>query len=107
MSWPITTTPLSTTPPPRVERTAEVLASPVGDYLRDPLGGFQNVLAHLRGLALTWGPIVGPVLAVAVTAAVIARRRWRRRYHQRLMTDARLVTVLAPPTVDPSGAITV
>ncbi|MBB5891936.1 helicase HerA domain-containing protein [Kutzneria kofuensis] len=107
MSWPITTTPLSTLVPPRVEQAAEVLASPVGDYLRDPLGAFQNVLAHLRDLALTWGPVVGPVLAVAVAAAVIARRRWRRRYHQRLMTDARLVTVLAPPTVDPTGAITV
>jgi hypothetical protein len=38
---------------------------------------------------------------------VIARRRWRRRYHARLAIDARLVTVLAPPTVDPAGAITV
>ncbi|MET8757516.1 DUF87 domain-containing protein [Lentzea sp. NPDC004782] len=106
MSWPITTTPLSTAPSPHVERTAEVLASPISDYLRDPLGAFHNVLAHLRDLALTWGPIVGPVLAVAVTAAAIARRRWRSRYHQRLMTNARLITVLAPPTVDPSGAIT-
>ncbi len=69
MSWPITATPLSA-PPPRVEQPSEVLTSPVGDYLRDPLGAFQNVLAHLRDLALTWGPIAGPVLAVAVTAAV-------------------------------------
>ncbi|MGW4058636.1 type IV secretory system conjugative DNA transfer family protein [Amycolatopsis sp. NPDC004747] len=83
------------------------LASPAGDYLRDPLGAFQTVLAHLRDLVFTWGPIAGPVLVVATTAAVIARRRWRRRYHASLITDARLVTVLAPPTVDPSGAITV
>ncbi|WP_086825908.1 type IV secretion system DNA-binding domain-containing protein [Allokutzneria sp. NRRL B-24872] len=102
MSWSITAAPLSVLVAPQVE-----LASPVGDYLRDPLGAVRNVLAHLRDLAFTWGPIVGPVLAVAVTAAVLARRRWRRRYHQRLATDARVITVLAPPTVDPSGAITV
>ncbi|MFF1609547.1 type IV secretory system conjugative DNA transfer family protein [Amycolatopsis sp. NPDC058278] len=93
MSWPFA---LSTS-----------LASPVGDYLRDPLGAFQTVLAHLRDLFFTWGPIAGPVLAVVTTTAVIARRRWHRRFHESLVTDARLVTVLAPPTVDPTGAITV
>ncbi|MEA5358249.1 type IV secretion system DNA-binding domain-containing protein [Amycolatopsis sp., V23-08] len=93
MSWPFA---LSTS-----------LASPAGDYLRDPLGAFQTVLAYLCDLVFTWGPIAGPALAVATTAAVIARRRWRRRYHESLVSDARLVTVLAPPTVDPSGAITV
>ncbi|MBE8525771.1 ATP-binding protein [Amycolatopsis sp. H6(2020)] len=87
--------------------SGEVLASPIGDYLRDPLAAFQHVLAHFRGLAVTWGPIVGPVLMFALATAVIARRRWRRRFHERLVADARLVTVLAPPTVDPSGAITV
>ena len=48
MSWPFA---LSTS-----------LASPAGDYLRDPLGAFQTVLAHLRDLLSTWGPIAGPVL---------------------------------------------
>ncbi|MEV6236776.1 type IV secretion system DNA-binding domain-containing protein [Lentzea sp. NPDC051838] len=80
--------------------------SPIGEYLRDPLGAFLNVLTHLRELAVTWGPVVGPVVAIAVTAAIVARRRWRRRYHQKLVSDARLITVLAPPTVDPSGALT-
>jgi hypothetical protein len=107
MSWLSTTTPASFIAFPRTEQAMGMVASPVGDYLRDPLGAFQNVLAHLRDLALTWGRIAGPVLVVTVTAAVIARRRWRRRYHARLVADARLVTVLAPPTVDPSGAITV
>ncbi|TCO49677.1 helicase HerA domain-containing protein [Actinocrispum wychmicini] len=84
-----------------------VLASPLGEYLRDPLGAVRHLLGELRDLALAWGPIAGPVLTVAVTAAVIARRRWRRRYHARLVADARLITVLAPPTADPTGGITV
>ncbi|MFJ8965335.1 type IV secretory system conjugative DNA transfer family protein [Lentzea sp. NPDC102401] len=61
---------------------------------------------HLRDLAVVWGPIVGPAAAAAATAVIIARLRWRHRYHQRLMSDARVITVLAPPTVDPSGALT-
>jgi hypothetical protein len=107
MSLSIIAAPVSSVAHPRADLAVGVLASPVGDYLRDPLGAFQNVLAHLRDLALAWGPIAGPILAVAITTAVVARRRWRRRYHEKLVTDARLVTVLAPPTVDPSGAITV
>ncbi|MDX8143306.1 type IV secretion system DNA-binding domain-containing protein [Lentzea sp. BCCO 10_0061] len=91
----------------RGAQTVDTHASPVTDYLRDPLGAFQHVLTSLRDLALTWGPIAGPVLAIAVTALVITRWRWRRRYHERLITDARLITVLAPPTVDPAGAVTV
>lgn len=83
------------------------LFSPVGDYLRDPLGAFQNVLAHLHDLVPTWATVAGPVLAIAISAAFVARHRWNRRYHQRLVRDARLISVLAPPTVDPSGAVTV
>jgi len=101
MSWPT-----SAIPAP-ADLAAYVLASPITDYLRDPLGAFLNVLDYLRDLALTWGPVAGPVLVVAITAAVTARRQWRRRYHERLVADARLVTVLAPPTVDPTGRITV
>ena len=104
MPWMITATSLASS---RSPQSAGTHASPVTDYLRDPLGAFQHVLASLRDLALLWGPIAGPVLAIAVTAAMIARRRWRRRYHERLVTDARLITVLAPPTVDPTGAVTV
>ena len=107
MSWSITAAPVSSVPQSHSRPAVGVLASPVDNYLRDPLGAFENVLAHLRDLALAWGPIAGPILAVAITTAIIARRRWRRRYHEKLVTDARMVTVLAPPTVDPSGAITV
>lgn len=41
-------------------RRRRLLASPVSDYLRDPLGAVQNVLAHLSELVLTWGRSLGP-----------------------------------------------
>ena len=75
----------------------------LGDYLRDPGGALLRLLGHLRDWAMTWGPFVGPVLAVGIAGFVIGRRRWARRCHARLVADARQVTVLAPPTVDPAG----
>jgi hypothetical protein len=72
-------------------------------FLRDPWETIQLVLSYLRQWALVWGPIVGPTLVIGAVAAITARRQWRRCYHDRLCTDARLVTVLAPPTVDPTG----
>ncbi|PPK61900.1 TraM-binding TraD/TraG-like protein [Actinokineospora auranticolor] len=85
-------TPLSTTASGWVE-----------DYLRDPGGAFTALLGRLRDLAITWGPIAVPVLAALVTAVVLGRQRWQRRCHEQLLADARMVTVLAPPTVDPAG----
>jgi hypothetical protein len=87
-------------------RHADRLASPITHYLRDPSGSLHEVVTYLRDLAITWGPVVGPVAALVVLTLAVARRRWRRRYHDQLTQDARLVTVLAPPTVDPTGAIT-
>ncbi|MCP2243297.1 helicase HerA domain-containing protein [Lentzea aerocolonigenes] len=75
----------------------------VGDYLRDPGGALLRLLGHLRKCAVSWGPIVAPVLAASVVGVVSGRRRWARRCHARLVADARQVTVLAPPTVDPAG----
>ncbi|MGW4394888.1 type IV secretory system conjugative DNA transfer family protein [Amycolatopsis nivea] len=98
--------PLASASGPLAGLATGVLASPFGDYLRDPLGVFQNMLSSMRDLALARGPVAGPILAVAIAAAVAARHQRRRRYHQKLVDDARLVTVLAPPTVDPTGAIT-
>ncbi|MPZ79658.1 MAG: type IV secretion system DNA-binding domain-containing protein [Actinophytocola sp.] len=80
------------------------LASPVQDYLRDPGGAMHAVLVALREFAVAWGPTLGPALALAATMGVVERRWWRRRCHDRMATDARMVTVLAPPTVDPDGA---
>ncbi|WP_238413122.1 type IV secretion system DNA-binding domain-containing protein [Saccharothrix deserti] len=73
------------------------------DYLRDPGGALLALLARLRDLALDWGPIAAPVLAVLIAGIVLGRRWWTRRCHELLLADARQVTVLAPPTVDPAG----
>ncbi|WP_092778444.1 type IV secretory system conjugative DNA transfer family protein [Actinokineospora terrae] len=91
---------------PRVSELLSTTVSASGwveDYLRDPGGAFAALLGRLRDLAITWGPITVPVLAVLVTAVVLGRRRWQRRCHELLLADARMVTVLAPPIVDPAG----
>ncbi|WP_184729327.1 type IV secretory system conjugative DNA transfer family protein [Saccharopolyspora phatthalungensis] len=75
----------------------------IGDYLRDPGGALHHVLASLAEWAITFGPIVGPLLAVGLGLLIGVRRWWRRHCHQRLAADARMVTVLAPPRVDPAG----
>ncbi len=84
--------------------SARLLASPLQDYLRDPGAAVRAVVAALREFALSWGPLAGPAIALAVTGVVAGRRWWARRCHDRMAADARVVTVLAPPTVDPDGA---
>jgi hypothetical protein len=79
-------------------------ASPAQDFLRDPGGALQAVLAALRQFVVSWGPLGGSVLTVVLVGGVLGRQWWRRRCHERMATDARLITVLAPPTVDPDGA---
>ncbi|MEU4767691.1 DUF87 domain-containing protein [Actinosynnema sp. NPDC023794] len=73
------------------------------DYLRDPGGALLAVLGRMRGLLLEWGPIAAPVLAVLTTMAVLGKRQWAQHCHELLLADARQITVLAPPTVDPAG----
>ncbi|MGB7798195.1 MAG: type VI secretion protein, partial [Pseudonocardiaceae bacterium] len=97
-----------TTDDPPVFRAAGIALSGrtggwVGDYLRDPAGVLLAVLRHLAEWVITCGPIVGPLLAVGVAALLGARWWWARRRHTRLTVDARMVTVLTPPTVDPAG----
>jgi hypothetical protein len=83
---------------------AGMLASPVQDYLRDPAGAVRAVVTALWGVAVSWGPVAGPVLVLVVAGIAVGRRWWARRCHDRMTADARVVTVLAPPTVDPDGA---
>jgi hypothetical protein len=91
---------------------ARVAASPVmqgwvSDYLRDPGGTTATLLTVLREWALGWGPVVVLALAVALAGGVAAHRWWRTRRHAALLVDARRITVLAPPTVDPAGGAAV
>jgi hypothetical protein len=86
-------------------RTDGRLGGWFGDYLRDPGGTLLALLHHISEWAISWGPSLGPVLAVGVAALVGARWWWARRCHARLLTHARIITVLAPPTVDPAGGI--
>ncbi|GLY67615.1 type IV secretory system conjugative DNA transfer family protein [Amycolatopsis taiwanensis] len=79
----------------------------VGDYLRDPGGITLDLLTALRDWATTWGPIALPALAITLAGWFAARRWWRARRHAALQVDARRITVLAPPTVDPAGGCAV
>jgi hypothetical protein len=75
----------------------------LGDYLRDPGGTLLALLGSIGGWLAVWWPTV-TVFAVFSTLVVIAERRALARcHHAALIADARQVTVLAPPTVDPAG----
>jgi hypothetical protein len=73
-------------------------------FLRDPWSALHVILTDLRTWLIAWGPEIGPVAVIAVVGLVVAARWWRARRQRRLTRDARVVTVLAPPTVDPAGA---
>ncbi|MBB5856439.1 type IV secretory system conjugative DNA transfer family protein [Amycolatopsis umgeniensis] len=79
----------------------------VSDYLRDPGGVTGRLLAAAGNWALTWGPVAVPILTAALVSVVVARHCWRARRHTALLADARRITVLAPPTVDPAGGAAV
>ncbi|USX56412.1 type IV secretory system conjugative DNA transfer family protein [Lentzea sp. HUAS12] len=83
--------------------SAAAAAGWVEDYLRDPGGVLLALLKRLGDLALEWGPVAVPAGAVVFTAILIGRRWWARCRHDALLADARQITVLAPPTVDPAG----
>ena len=79
-------------------------ASLLGRYLLDPWGAVHALLADLEQSATSCGPTAGPAVAIVGGALVWARWWGRRRCHRALAANARLVTVLPPPTADPSGA---
>ncbi len=78
-------------------------ASPLHDFLRDPAAVVHSVLDALAHGLVAWGPIAAPTGVATISAALLARHAWQRRCHARMAVDSRCVTVLAPPTVDPSG----
>jgi hypothetical protein len=77
----------------------------VSGYLTDPWGAVHQLLAGVIDEAVSWAPIVLPVLALVAAGQAVGRRWWRNRCHAALLADARCVTVLAPPTVDPAGGV--
>lgn len=79
----------------------------VSDYLRDPGEATAALLTTLREWVLAWGPIAMPAVILAVLGWRIGRRRWLARRHRALLADARRITVLAPPVVDPAGGAAV
>lgn len=76
----------------------------IGDYVRDPSTECRLLLATLEPL-LARAPIVIPLLAVGFAGLVAIRCWWKQRCHAALLADARCVTVLAPPAVDPAGGV--
>jgi len=77
---------------------------PLGRYLRDPGGSLRHVEHAVWQWLSHWGPLAAALIAVAGVSLRACRIWWRRRQHAELARDARLVTVLAPPVVDPAGA---
>ena len=72
--------------------------------LVDPAG-----IAHRIWLSITHNaPVAGPALAASVAGVLVvfftARSRLRARRHAAYTANARVITVLAPPRVDPHGA---
>ncbi|MGH3794475.1 MAG: type IV secretory system conjugative DNA transfer family protein [Pseudonocardiaceae bacterium] len=76
----------------------------IREYLHDPWGAVQALAVSLRDWANSAGPLGGPALAVVLGVLVGLRWWWRHRCEDRWQAHARMVTVLAPPTVDPAGA---
>lgn len=79
-------------------------SGPLVSYLQDPGAAVHHLLVGLRHWALGPGVVAGPVLLVGLVAVWVARVGWRRRCQRQLAVDARLISILAPPTVDPAGA---
>jgi hypothetical protein len=77
--------------------------TPLGRFLTHPSQTVHRI-THLLLTALTrHGPAAGLALAAAATAALAGRAWLRRRQHTAFATDARGITVLAPPLADPAG----
>lgn len=75
----------------------------LGRYLRDPLGTLLSLVIPIGHWLAVWWPIVAVVLGAAALAVIFGRRWLANRRHTTLVADARQITVLAPPTVDPAG----
>lgn len=84
--------------------SAAVVDSPLGEVLTDPWGVVRAVLVATGSWARLWGPIALPTVLVLGIGAGLLRRWWFTRCQEALHRQARVVTILNPPTVDPDGA---
>lgn len=97
---PDPSTPSAPAPPGPVDE-------PLGEFLRDPGPAaaelLDKIIHGLVGGAIDAWPVTAPFAAAAGTAALLGWRRMVGRRDARLTRDARQVTVLAPPVVNPAG----
>jgi len=101
--WPAARRP-APTPPTTSGPAGSQPGGPLGRYLRDPGGGVHRVEHTVTRWAIHWGPLAAALTAAALALLLAGRAWWRRRQHAELVRGARLVTVLAPPVVDPASA---
>ncbi|MEV5542025.1 type IV secretion system DNA-binding domain-containing protein [Saccharopolyspora shandongensis] len=81
-----------------------VVDGPIGELLTDPWGVIETVLTALWSWVRSWGLVALPALLVVVVGLWVLHRWWFRWCQDALNERARVVTILAPPTVDPGGA---
>ncbi|WP_372495502.1 type IV secretion system DNA-binding domain-containing protein [Saccharopolyspora soli] len=72
--------------------------------LTDPWGAIQAVLDQVWSWLQTWGLIAVPATVLVATGLGLLRRWWFLRCQDALHEQSRVITVLAPPTVDADGA---
>ncbi|MEU4252456.1 DUF87 domain-containing protein [Amycolatopsis sp. NPDC026612] len=77
----------------------------IGGYLTDPWSAVSQLLTAVLEEASSWAPIALSVLVTMISGHAVGRCWWRSRCHAALLTDARCISVLAPPTVDPAGGV--
>ena len=77
---------------------------PLGHLLVDPGAVGDRIIHTLTQDAPVAAPILGAALVLGAGAFVLVRARVRARRHAAYTHNARVITVLAPPRVDPHGA---
>ncbi|WP_394620136.1 type IV secretory system conjugative DNA transfer family protein [Lentzea sp. JNUCC 0626] len=74
------------------------------DFLRDPTSFGIALWNLVRPWLTAWGPILGGALLAAAGGVAMLRTWCGRRHHLSSASNARLVTVLAPPSAGLAGA---
>ncbi|MFE3205580.1 type IV secretory system conjugative DNA transfer family protein [Embleya sp. NPDC059237] len=75
----------------------------MGRFVTSPGMWWSHIADTAEVAATTRAFITFPLVLACVLLAAAARGRIRRRRHERWARDARCITILAPPRVDPSG----